>query len=186
MINWLQKIAKISGNAILVHGWDGGPTKNWFPWLSENLRDMGYFVLNMSMPNPAKPNRKTWIKHLQDHATIDSNTIIIAHSIGCMAVLRYLEKIPNSPKAMILVAPFSENEHKYKTVQSFFYGDLNWNKIKRCPKIYTLHSDNDPFVSLWQRLEFKEKANAINIVQKSQGHFDGDKIPKVLDIIKNL
>ena len=30
---------------------------------------------------------------------------------------------------------------------------------------------------------FKDEANATNIIQKNQGHFDGDKIPKVLDII---
>lgn len=186
MISWLQKIAEMSGTVILVHGWDGGPTKNWFPWLSESLRDVGYFVLNMSMPNPAKPNRQIWVKHLQDHTIVDSNTIIVAYSIGCMAVLRFLEKSSSSPKALILIAPFAENEKKYKTVRSFFYGKLNWKKIGKCPNIYTLHSDNDPFVSLWQRLVFKDEVNATNIVQKDQGHFDGDKIPKVLDIIKGL
>lgn len=184
-MNWLHKIAQ-SSNVILVHGWEGGPTQNWFPWLEENLRNLGYSVLNLSMPNPNKPERKTWVKHLQDHATVNKNTIIVAHSIGCMAVIRYLEKISNNPKALILVAPFVENEKKYKTIKSFFHGPINWNKIKKCTNIYTLHSDDDPYVSLWQRLIFKDEANATNIVQKGQEHFDGDKIPKVLDIIKHL
>lgn len=183
-LSWLQRT--VDNKAVLVHGWDGGPDKHWFPWLGKKLSELGYGVFNVPMPNPSKPSRKTWVKHLQDHITVDDNTVFVAHSIGCIAVLRYLEKISDTPRALIFVAPFTENEKKYKTVKSFFHGKLNWKQIKKCSKIYTLHSDDDPFVSPWQRFVFKEEANAINVVQKDKGHFTGKTLPKVLEIIKNL
>lgn len=171
--------------AILVHGWTGGPNKNWFPWLGKELSKMGYSVLNMAMPNTNRPNKKEWLKHLVDHAEADKNTIIIAHSIGCMAVLKYLE-VSDKIKAAILVAPFTENENKYKTISSFFDRKLNWKKINsNCKKLYTVHSDDDPFVSAEQRFPIQENSNAVSYVEKSCGHFDGEKIPKVLEIIKN-
>ena len=114
-MNWLQKFAA-KKTAVLVHGWEGSPTKNWFPWLSDNLHKLKYEVLNLSMPNPNSPQKDIWLKHLQDHVQPNRSTIFIAHSIGCMAVLRYLEKISTRIHATILVAPFVENEKKYKTV----------------------------------------------------------------------
>ena len=122
-MNWLQKIAQ-SGQkqCVLVHGWEGGPSHNWFPWLTEKLTKDGYMVLNMSMPNPNTPEKSTWVKHLQDHIQPNNNTVIVSHSIGCMATLRYLEKLSTKIRATVLIAPYTKNEKKYKTVESFFRG----------------------------------------------------------------
>lgn len=185
---WLQKIAKSKRTpVILVHGWEGSSTKNWFPWIAGKLSATKYWVIPMTMPNPNSPKKADWIKHLQDHVEPDSKTIFVAHSIGCMAVLRYLENISDKVDAAILVAPFTENEKKYKTIQSFFVDTLKWDKIKRnCPKIYTIHSDDDPYVSSWQRLPFIENLNATSFVEKGKGHFDGKTLPKILEIVKSL
>ncbi len=188
-MNWLQKIsisAVKKRRIVIVHGWEGGPTKDWFPWLEESLPKRKYTVLNMSMPKPNTPKQSAWVKHLQDHIQPDNNTILVGHSIGCMAILRYLEKISNKIRAAILVAPYVENEKKYKTISSFFHGPLKWDRIKKnCSEIYTIHSDDDPYVSLWQEAIFKSNG-ATTFVEKGKGHFDVKKLPKVLKIIKDL
>jgi hypothetical protein len=182
----LRIISSQKNKAILVHGWDGGVDKNWFPWLNKELIDIGYSVQPLSMPDPASPQRRSWVKHLQDHVIVNKKTILIAHSIGCIAVIRYLETIPEIPKAIILVAPFVNNEHDYKTVRSFFHGPIDWAKIRKCKNIHTIYSDDDPFVSIWQKSVFEDEANATTRLVCGSGHFDGDKLPIIMDIVREI
>lgn len=184
-MSWFQKIAG-KKQCVLVHGWEGGPARNWFPWLSEKLTQRGYKVINLAMPNPNTPKRSLWVKHIQDHVDPNSDTIFIAHSTGCMAVLRYLEKVSTKVKATILVAPFVKNEKHYKTLRSFFTGELRWSTIRRrMGKLFAILSDNDPYVSLWQG-GILENKGATLFVEKNKDHFDGDTLPRVLKIIGDL
>ena len=122
----LKIFSKKLPKAILIHGWDGGPEKNWFPWFAQQLAEIDYFVINMSMPNSHSPACSIWVKHLQAPITPDRHTIIIAHSIGCMAALKFVEKINTQIAGMILVSAFTENEKNYKTIKS----------LRREPKMY--------------------------------------------------
>ncbi|MBI5073039.1 hypothetical protein HZA99_04435 [Candidatus Woesearchaeota archaeon] len=38
--------------AIIVHGTDGHPQENWFPWLKEKLKLYGYEVFVPQFPTP--------------------------------------------------------------------------------------------------------------------------------------
>ena len=187
----MEKMAKSNKSIYLIHGWEGGPDKDWFPWLSKKLVNLGVDVYNLSMPHPSTPNRKDWVKHLFDHIEPSNKVIIVAHSMGCIAALRYLEKTDTKINGIILVAPYVENEKGYKTVSSFFRGKLNWDKInKNCGKIYSICSDNDPYVSVSQCSEIKENTNAECKVVRNKGHFDDDnditEIPEVLNILKKI
>ena len=141
------------------------------------------------MPNPSTPTRSIWVKHLLNHITPTKNTIFIAHSIGCMCLLRYLEKIDKKVGGAILVAPYTENEKKYKTISSFFYGELDKEKIKKnCKNIYTIYSSDDPYVSTWQCFKMKELLDTTYLILDKRGHFDAEdgikEIPEILDILK--
>lgn len=181
----LTVYSKNMKRAILVHGWDGRIDKNWFPWLQNELFELGYFVQPITMPNPASPDKLSWVKHLKNHISIDKKTIIIAHSLGCIAIIRYLESTKEVPKGILFVAPFVENVGNWKTVESFFRGNINWKHLSKC-NVSTLHSDNDPYVPKEQRFLFKEKCEATCYVEHGVGHFDGNKYSKILQIIKNL
>ncbi|KKN07037.1 hypothetical protein LCGC14_1071160 [marine sediment metagenome] len=188
-MNWYKKSKNSSIKFVLVHGWDGGPDKDWFPWLAKELGKKGFGVINMSMPSPSTPTKNQWVKHLQDHIEPLSNTIFVAHSLGCICVLRYLESIDKKIKFAIFVAPYIENEKQYKTVSSFFHGDINWKKIKNnCPNIYTICSDNDPFVSVSQCSEIEKRFGSGCKIVKGKGHFDSsdgvEKIPEIIDILQ--
>lgn len=179
-----KQYKKKKSSFVLVHGWEGGPNKDWFPWLNNKLIKGGYEVLNMSMPNPLSPVRSKWVEHLKDHVKASSKTFFIAHSIGCMAVLRYLEEINTKIKAVILVAPYITNEKKYKIISSFFYGDIKWKKInKNCDKFFTIFSDNDPFVSLDQLTLINKEIDTNSMVLHNKGHFDVPEIDKLYELV---
>ena len=77
----------------IIHGWEGNPNEGWFPWLKENLEARGFDVHIPTMPNPDEPDMKDWINTLKDIVgPVDENTNFIGHSIGCNAILRFLEQ----------------------------------------------------------------------------------------------
>jgi predicted alpha/beta hydrolase family esterase len=48
--------------AYLIHGWEGNPENNWFPWLKSKLEEQGFEVSAPAMPNTETPNRTAWAK----------------------------------------------------------------------------------------------------------------------------
>ena len=94
---WVQ--IKMKKRVIIVHGWDGHPQEAWFPWLESELEKRGFEVQIPSMPNPPKPKIDDWVKHLSKSAkSIDKDTVLVGHSIGCQTILRYLEGLPRDKK----------------------------------------------------------------------------------------
>ena len=170
----------------MVHGWEGSPNKDWFLWLNKKLIKAGHNVLNMSMPNSFHPKKDEWVKHLEEHIDLSKDTFFITHSLGAIAVLKYLEKIDKKIKGAILVAPYIINEKKYKTVSSFYSRKIDWKKVnKNCSKFFTIFSDNDSFVSLDQYFYMKDKTNVVLTVLNNRGHFsDDDNIKELPELYK--
>lgn len=185
-----KKYSKKEISFILVHGWEGGPDKDWFPWLNKKLIKDGFDVVNMSMPSSMSPKKGEWIKHLEEHIDLTGKIFFIAHSLGAMAVLQYLEKINKKIRGAIFVAPYVINEKKYKTLSSFYSRKIDWTKVnKNCSKFFTIFSDNDPFVSLEQYVFMKENTDVELTMISDKGHFSDDddnikELPELYNIIK--
>lgn len=187
MTAWYTKLAKSSKSLVLVHGWEGSPTTDWFPWLAKKMSDK-YQVFNMSMPNPAHPTKNEWVKHLEDHVKPSASTDFVAHSIGCMAVLRFIERLDKKVGKVVLVAPYIDNIKNYKTIQSFFARKLNEEQIiKNCEQIFCLFSDDDPYVPLSMKDEVEKRLKAETKVCEGYGHFtrsdDVLRLPQVRDFL---
>src|SRR3989339_362752 len=144
----------------LVHGWDGSPNGNWFPWLKKNLDTKYFSVTSIAMPNPGAPKCQSWVATLDDAVgTPDEKTIFIGHSLGCITILRYLEQLQAGKKilAAILVAGFSE-PIGYEEIDHFFQPPLNYNIIKgRSQAFIAIQSDDDPYVPFGQGITMNEK-----------------------------
>jgi len=171
---------------VLVHGWEGGPDKDWFPWLNKKLIKDGYDVINMSMPNPMSPKKDEWVNHLEKHIKTLKNIFFVAHSLGAICVVKYLEKISKKTRGAVFVAPYIINEQEYKTVSSFYSRKIDWAKVnKNCNKFFTIFSDDDPFVSLDQYLFMRDKTNVDLTVLHNKGHFsDNDNIKEIPELYK--
>ena len=77
----------------IVHGWGGTPGENWFPWLRDMAERREFDVHAPAMPDASNPREAPWVGELAaevgDHPDVDS--YFVGHSLGCMAILRYLE-----------------------------------------------------------------------------------------------
>src|SRR3989344_3688840 len=83
----------------IIHGWGGSPDEPLHKWLASELRKKGFVVEVPAMPKPDEPKMETWIPFLsQLVGTPDSHSFFIGHSIGCQAIIRNLETLPEGVK----------------------------------------------------------------------------------------
>ncbi|MFA6190273.1 MAG: alpha/beta fold hydrolase [Candidatus Staskawiczbacteria bacterium] len=176
---------------IIVHGYTGYPTKNWFPWLKKELEKQGVEVIVPAMPHTEAPQLAEWLSYLQKivgEAT--PQTYLVGHSLGCIAILRYLETLDTQIGGVVLVSGFAEPIH-FTELDNFFATDLNDKKIIENTKhIILINSDNDEHVPLWQGQKMAERFNAKMIVLNNAGHINENsgfkELPVVLAEIKNM
>jgi predicted alpha/beta hydrolase family esterase len=94
---------------VLVHGWEGRSDLGWFKWLREELEKRGFEVIAPDMPEADDPKIELWVPHLSKVIPDpDKDTYFIGHSMGCQAVLRYLQDIDTEVGGVVLVAGFIE------------------------------------------------------------------------------
>mgnify|MGYP001583051739 CR=1 FL=1 len=177
----------------LVHGWEASSKSDFFPWLKKELE-------KKNMPNTEEPKIEEWVGFLKKKIKeIDKETVFIGHSIGCQAVLRFLETLPKDVKVkkVILVAPWmqldkerikEEGEEVRKIVRPWMETPINWKKVRsHCIEFICIFSDNDPYVPLSNRELFKKRLNAKSITLNNRHHFDmGSGIFKLPEILKFL
>jgi predicted alpha/beta hydrolase family esterase len=93
-------------NVIIIHGTEGHPEENWFPWLKIELEKKGYTVFVPKFPSPPMVPAKImeWFAVLKKYEQyINEDTILVGHSLGGIFTLRILEKLNHLVKAAILI-----------------------------------------------------------------------------------
>lgn len=166
----------------IIHGWDGSPDEPLFLWFDKNLTDKGYEVKRLSMPDPKVPVIEKWIGKLREEITPDENTILVGHSVGCQAVMRYLETQDESIRiaGILLLAPWmhldqttieEEGEEVVEIARPWMEIPINFEKVKNIsPKITAIFSDNDVFVPVSEEKFFADKLDAKTIMEHEKGH----------------
>lgn len=184
----------------IVHGWDGGPEKDWVPWAKQELEKLGYEVHALAMPNPEHPRLDIWIPYLsQEIGEVDENTILIGHSMGCRTILGFLENLPGEQKAdkVILVAGWvnlspvaRETDEEKEVYESWIKRSTDYEKVRSHANSFTaIFSDNDPYVPFEENSKtYKEKLDAKIVMIPNMGHFSEDagitELPLLLELIK--
>lgn len=163
----------------MIHGAYGNPEENWLPWLNDELEKSGNIVIVPAFPTPENQSLDTWLKVFEPHQTqLNSDTIMIGHSLGPAFILNVLERINTPIKACYFVSGFLGllgNLDFDEINKTFTDKDFDWDKIKQnCKKFYIYHSDNDPYVSLEKSRELADKLGVETRVIKGAGHFNLD------------
>lgn len=159
------------------------PADGWYPWLAKNLEDMGFSVGIPEMPDTNNPKIEAWTEHLQKTVgRCDENTFFIGHSIGCQAIMRYLEKLPKDEKsggAVFVAGWFKltglEGEEERMASSSWLNTPIDFEKVKsQAKKIICIFSDNDQYVPAENWEIFSKNLGAEILIEKGKGHFSGD------------
>jgi predicted alpha/beta hydrolase family esterase len=177
----------------IIHGWEGTPDSNWFPWLKRELGEYGFEVAVPQMPNANFPKMEEWMAYLRKIVgKPDENTFFVGHSLGTIAILRYFESLSEREKVggAILVAAFSESIG-IEVLENFFATPLDYEKIKKVTgKIVVINSDNDPYVPLAQGEALRDELGAKLIIVPNGQHLNAGngyfEFPLVLEEILEI
>ena len=187
----------MSKRVFIVHGWDGKPEHGWYPWLRDKLKENNFEAFLPEMPNTEAPKIEEWIPFLDNLAkNLNENTHFVGHSVGCQAILRFLETKNNVQVGkIILVAPWMELDEKTieeegeevkEIAKPWMETPINFEKIKKMSDNFVaIFSNNDPYVKLSNKDLFKEKLNAKIVIKENEGHFTEDDNCKELDEVLN-
>ncbi len=180
-------------NAFIIHGSYGNPRENWFLWLKNELEKINYKVFAPALPTPQNQNLNSWLKVFQNYEQyLNTETIMIGHSLGPAFILNILEKINSPIKSCYFVSGFIgllDNKEFDNINKTFTDKNFNWEKIKQnCRNFYIYHSDNDPYVPLNKAKELAEKLNIKVKLIKGAGHFNVNsgytKFEELFELIK--
>ena len=167
----------------IVHGWDGFPEENWFPWLKSELEAKGFLVFVPQLPAADEPRINTWVPALAESVgVVDEQTYFVGHSMGCQTIVRFLESLDGDAKVggAVFVAGFLkslsnlEDEEQVRSVaDEWLKTPLNLAKVKsHLTKSVAIFSDNDPFIPLENQEEFRDVLHSKIIVEHGKGHFN--------------
>ena len=183
---------------VILHGTEGSPEGNWFPWLSKELEGLGQKTTRPTLPTPAGQNVESWTKVINNAVKElggpDEETVIIAHSMSPMAVCHYLNRYNVKIRAAFFVSGFTdyvdELEPYYTVNPRFFDKNFDWKKLKKnCSKIICFAGDNDPYLPQDVLKRFSELCGAKKfILVPKGGHFNEEfgykTFPLLLETIK--
>ncbi len=167
----------------IIHGWDGYPEENWFPWLKRELEAGGFEVFVPQLPAPDLPEITSWVSKLyQTVGTPDEQTFFVGHSIGCQTIVRYLESLPEGVKVggAVFVAGFfkrltnlEDDEDVRETAKQWLETPVDFTKAKtHISKSVAVFSDDDTYVPLDNQDDFRDRLGSKIIIEHGKGHFN--------------
>ena len=181
----------------LVHGWGGSNSSEpWFKWLKQELPKVNVKIDALEMPHSEDPKIEEWVGYLMNTVKeIDEETYFVGHSIGCQAIMRYLEKLPESIKiaGCVFVAGWFdlkeeayEDEEDREIAKPWIETPISFEKIKdHTNNFLAIFSKDDPDVPVSGSELFREGLGAKIILKDNEKHFNDTKeIQEILEFIK--
>lgn len=166
---------------ILVHGWDGTPNGGWFPWLKTELEKEGFHVVAPQLPEANEPRIKKWIPALAEVVGVpDEETYFVGHSMGCGAIIRYIESLSEGQKVggAIFVAGFFRpltglTAEEEDVDREWSQTPIDTHAVKsRMKSNVAIFSDNDLWVPVENAEDFRERLGSEILIQHNQHHFN--------------
>merc|ERR1712227_1056456 len=145
----LQKINIMSKRAVIVPGNGSGDVtrSNWYSWVMKRLNEIEGFTCDLrNMPDPITARRSIWLPFMKNELGVDENTVIIGHSSGACAAVRFAET--HKVAAIILVGAYtSDLGDSTEKASGYFDHPWQWQKVKEnVGRILLFGSTDDPFL----------------------------------------
>lgn len=175
----------------IVHGYAASPNDHWFPWLKNEIEKRGTTVSIINLPAPDAPQPEAWQRTLEREITeLNEDTYFVAHSLGCLALLRFLESRSADTKVggYVLVSGFNAPLSILPQLDGFHKPDLDYDKLMQMTSERTvIAARDDTIVPFMLSQELAHFLDARFIAVERGNHFmesDGfTEFPLVLDAL---
>ncbi len=183
----------IKPNIILIPG-NGDShieTDNWYAWVRGKLIGLGYHVIAQDMPDPVEAHANIWLPHIENVYHADSNSIIIGHSSGGVAALRYLET-HKLFGAIIVGVNYTDLGDAGEKASGYYDAPWQWEAIKaNAGWIAQFSSESDPYIPIAEPRFIHEQLNYEYYELVDRGHYmiehnpRNKTFPEIIDIIQS-
>lgn len=174
--------------AIIIPGNGGSnPQDNWFPWLQGELEKLSIVAINVQFPDPMLARQEFWLPFIKQLGA-DENTILIGHSSGAVAAMRFAEQ--NTILGSVLVgACYTDLNNENEKKSGYYDHPWNWENIKRNQKwIVEFASTDDPYIPIEEARFIHKKLGTDYREYTNEGHFGEDKnkkeFPELVEAMK--
>lgn len=127
--------------------------------------------IRINQENWDEPDRETWISKIEEELSNrnHSELILIGHSIGCIAILKWFEKFRHKIKGAIFVAPSDSEKESYPNYITGFT-PIPTEKLP-FPSVLVA-STNDHVTELSRSKEFAKNWGSKLIILENAGHIE--------------
>ena len=162
------------------------PTENWYKWLEKILRDRGYDVRVLELPNRSSPSEKEWVEAIRK-AHSGNPVIFVGHSLGCCAILAYISQYNIPAERVVLVAYPMFWEGIIETrpaLKAYVEGmqSLNFENIKKLVSRFDFFHDTTDHLLPMKNVEYLKETlgdKATTHISNTYDHFDVPEIPEL-------
>lgn len=175
--------------AYLIHG-TSLPTDDWFPWLKKMARQRLNCQLKIvALPNPFAPVPAQWDAACDRAIHTTDNVVIVAHSLGCIEALRFIEKHALTHVRLILVSGFDQPIYTYPQLDDFADHSFNYARdiLPKVTESTVITAKDDRVVPTAYTQELARHLQADLVVESRGGHFLGadgyTQLPIVLETL---
>jgi hypothetical protein len=179
--------------------WSGHADVDWYPWFRQQLAGQDELRVHMlALDQPGAPTIDGCVASLTaalgDDPRALERTLLIGHSVGCQALLRYLaalpSEVPGGPAHLICVAGWWAVDEPWATIRPWIETPHAVERLRaRTGKgVTVVLSDNDPFTADWQANSnlWKDRLGARVELVAGGRHFNGAEAPLVLELVREL
>ncbi|QIO08096.1 RBBP9/YdeN family alpha/beta hydrolase [Acinetobacter lanii] len=160
----------------VIHGYTASPEENWFPWLQAQADQHGIELNVLRLDPSERPQLQVWDQQIQQQlGALNEDSVLIAHSLGCLATLHYLSHALQQQRIrkLILVAGFNGRLGRLEQVNPFIDAAvIDFELLKQqITERVVIYSEGDARVLPKFSLEQAHRLNAKVIAAQHQGHF---------------
>ena len=171
--------------AILIHG-NGGCTAGdiWLPWLERELTALGIEVINQTFPDNIKARAAIWLPHIESLGA-DENTILVGHSSGAVAAMRYAESHRLLGSILVGVC-HTDLGDSFEAASGYYDSRWQWDRIRANQQwIAIYNSTDDPHIPVAEARFVAAQLRCSYFEFTDRGHFTGSReFPEVVEFVR--
>ena len=178
----LLGLSSVDAKAILIHG-NGGSSAGdiWLPWLERELTALGLTVTNRTFPDNVKARARFWLPFIEELGA-DQHTILVGHSSGAVAAMRYAETHRILGSVLVGVC-HTDLGDSGEAASGYYSAPWNWQRIRENQQwIGIFNSVDDPHIPIREARFVAAQLRCSYFERTDRGHFtEMRELPEVLE-----